>query len=390
MPAATPQGYATVAAEQADAAMLRPEVLGFEPYSPGLSIDAIKERYNLHRVVKLASNENPLGVSPVVQKTIKAKAALAFRYPQAGNPRLVAALAQRHGVDPSTIVVSNGSDELIDLLVRVRAAPGRDNVVTFSPGFSMYKLQTRFCGVEFRPVPRGERLDFPWDALLAAVDANTALVFVTSPDNPTGFTPPAADLAALRERLPARCLLVIDEAYMEFAQPVERYSLLPVWAPAGARLQNLVFLRTFSKLYGLAGLRLGYGIMPAWLADYLWRVRLPFSVNILAEEAGLAALADDIFYKATLEVTHAGRDYLARELAALGCAVAPSQANFLLFRLPLGASCDAAGAFLKLLEQGVIIRHLKSFGLPDCLRVSVGAEYENRIFIDALRVALGV
>lgn len=370
------------------AAMLRPEVLAFEQYSPGLSIDAIKERYHLHQVVKLASNENPLGVSPVVQKVIKRKADLAFRYPQSGNPRLVSALAALHGVNPGCIVVGNGSDEIIDLLVRMRCEPGKHNVVTFRPGFSIYSLQTRFCGAEFREVPRGQALNFPWDALLAAVDENTGLVFITTPDNPTGFTPPVEDLLALCERLPASCLLVIDEAYMDFARPQKRYSLLPHWTPAGAGFQNVVFLRTFSKLYGLAGLRLGYGIMPAWLADYMWRVRLPFSVNILAEEAGLAALADDIFRRASLEVTHAGCDYLTRELQALCCQVNPTQANFLLFRLPLEAKIDAHGAFVKLLEQGVIIRHLKSFGLPNCLRVSVGAEHENKTFVAALRTAL--
>jgi histidinol-phosphate aminotransferase len=368
--------------------MLRPEVLGFEQYSAGLSIDAIKERYHLHQVVKLASNENPLGVSPVVQKVIKHKADLAFRYPQSGNPRLVAALAARHGVSPQCVVPGNGSDEIIDLLVRMRCTPGKDNVVAFRPGFSMYGLQSRFCGAEFREVERGAELDFPWEALLGAVDENTGILFVTTPDNPTGFTPPADELLALRKRLPETCLLVIDEAYMDFARPQERYSLLPSWAPEGDALRNVVFLRTFSKLYGLAGLRLGYGIMPPWLADYMWRVRLPFSVNILAEEAGLAALEDDIFRQATLDVTHAGMDYLMRELKALGCAVNPSQANFLLFRLPGNAKADAHGAFVKLLEKGVIIRHLKSFGLPNCLRVSIGAEQENKLFIEALRGAL--
>lgn len=378
----------SVSDQEMASAMLRPEVLAFEQYSAGLSIDAIKERYHLHQVVKLASNENPLGVSPVVQKVIKHKADLAFRYPQSGNPRLVAALAARHGVSPNCIVPGNGSDEIIDLLIRMRCTPGKNNVVAFRPGFSMYGLQTRFCGAEFREAERGAALDFPWKALLDAVDENTGIVFVTTPDNPTGFTPLVEELSALHERLPSQCLLVIDEAYMDFARPQGRYSLLPLWAPEGEKLRNVVFLRTFSKLFGLAGLRLGYGIMPAWLADYMWRVRLPFSVNILAEEAGLAALEDEIFYKATLDVTHAGMDYLTRELKALGCSVNPSQANFLLFRLPTDANIDAHGVFVKLLEKGVIVRHLKSFGLPNCLRVSIGAEQENKLFIEALRKAL--
>lgn len=365
------------------AASLRPEVLDFEPYTAGRSIEEIQERYGLSQVIKMASNENPLGTSPLVQKRLRDKAATAFRYPQSGNPRLVRALGEHLGVDPACIVPGNGSDEIIDLLVRVRAVPGRDNVAAFRPCFSMYSLQARFHGVEFRQADLNADFTFPWDDLLALVDARTALVFVTTPDNPSGHAPPASELLALRRRLPGDCLLVLDEAYMDFALPQEDYSLLPRLHELG----STVILRTFSKLYGLAGLRLGYGVMPAWLADYLWRVRLPFSVNILAEEAGMAALADGDFVRATLDTVLRGREYLERELTALGCAVQPSQANFLLFSLPPGAP-EAATVFESLLARGVIIRPLASYGLPRHLRVSVGSDRENRTLVRQLAAVL--
>ncbi len=365
-----------------------PQIPDFEPYSPGLNIDQIRERFGLHDVIKLASNENPLGVSPVVQKAIERFAPMAFRYAQAGTPRLSKAIAAHLGVDPAQVVAGNGSDEIIDLLVRIKARPGIDNIIAFRPCFSMYEVQSRLCGVEFRQADLNPDFSFPFDALLALADEHTAICFVTTPDNPSGFAPPVAALAdlarALRDRTGGGCLLVVDEAYMDFAEPQAAYSLL-------ARLDefpNLVILRTFSKMYGLAGLRLGYGIMPLWLADYMLRVKLPFSVNILAEEAGLAALGDEPFIQATMDAVRSGRKELAQGLAALGCDVRPSQANFLLFDLPRSAKMDAHGFFEALLERGIIIRPLAGYGLPSSLRVTVGDKAENRAFLKAARESL--
>ena len=363
-----------------------PQIPDFEPYSPGLNIDQIRERFGLHDVIKLASNENPLGVSPVVQKAIERFANWAFRYAQAGTPRLSKAIAEHLGVSPARVVAGNGSDEIIDLLVRIKARPGMDNIIAFRPCFSMYEVQSRLCGVEFRQADLNPDFSFPFDRLLALADENTALCFVTTPDNPSGYAPPVAALADLAEALPPACLLVVDEAYMDFAEPQADYSLL-------ARLDefpNLVVLRTFSKMYGMAGLRLGYGVMPPWLADYMLRVKLPFSVNILAEEAGLAALGDEVFVQATLDAVRSGRAELTRELTALGCEVRPSQANFLLFDLPASAGMDAKGFFEALLERGIIIRPLSGgYGLPSSLRVTVGDGSENRAFLRAAREILG-
>jgi histidinol-phosphate aminotransferase len=362
---------------------LRPEIQDFSPYAPGLSICEIREKYGLQRVIKLASNENPLGVSPMVQKALQDHAAGVFRYPRSGSPELRTALAAHLGVPEEWIVAGNGSDEIIDLLIRVAARPGCDHILIFDPSFSMYRLLAKLSGVEIRTVPLGEDFHFPWDRLLHAVTGETALVFVTTPDNPTGYAPPVQELEILARQLPSRTLLVVDEAYMDFAAPMDHYSLL-------SRLRdfpNVVVLRTFSKLYGLAGLRLGYGVMPPWLADALIRVKPPFSVNILAEIAGLAALRDVHFVQASLDCVQVGRAWLATELARLGCRVFPSQANFLLFKPDHGAM-SALDVFQKLLEQGVITRPLKSYGMEEYLRVTVGTEEENRIFVRELEAVL--
>lgn len=362
---------------------IRPEVLAFDPYSPGLSIDEVRQRFALDTVVKMASNENPLGVSPVVRKVIAGHAAFAFRYVQAGNPRLASAIAGYHGVPVERVVPGNGSDEVIDLLVRVCPTPGVHNVVACKPSFSMYRIQSRLCGVEFRAVPLKADFSFDWQGLLKAVDERTAIVFITTPDNPSGWCPPASEVERFAKSLPGSCLLVIDEAYMDFCAD-EGFSLL-------GRIDefpNLAVLRTFSKSFGLAGVRLGYGILPVPLADALRSVHMPFSVNILAEAAGVAALEDKVFYEATILAVREGREELARGLAALGCRVFPSQANFLMFALPDARAGNARAVFEALLSRGVIIRPLAGYGLPDLLRVSVGSGEENRLFLAMMQEVL--
>lgn len=374
------------------ACKVREAVQGFEPYSPGRSIDEIRELYGLEKVIKLASNENPLGASPLVQKAIQRAAAGVFRYTQSGTPRLAAAIAAHHGVSPACVVTGNGSDEVIDLLIRCKAEPGVHNVVTFDPCFSLYPLQSRLCGVELRQAPLNDDFTFNWPAMLALVDEKTALVFVTTPDNPSGYTPPVAEIAAVAKKLPQGALLVIDEAYMDFAAAskgkdnarISEFSLLP----SIAEYNNIAVLRTFSKSWGMAGLRLGYGIMPAELADYLCRVRPPFSVNILAEAAGIAALQDSAFRQATLLAVEEGREYLSKELAAMGCKVYPSRSNFIMFGLPQNVSLSPDELFDALLRRGIIIRQLKSYKLPHLLRISVGSMDENRTLVKEMREIL--
>ncbi len=365
----------------ATATGVRQEISALKAYVPGLSIDEIREKYGCEKIVKMASNENALGASPLVQERLAKAAGMVFRYPQGGNPRLVAALAKKHGVDGKCIVMGNGSDEIIDLLMRVRCVPGQHNIVCFQPCFGMYSVQAHICGVELRQTPLNEDFSLPFERLLALVDAQTRLVFITAPDNPSGYCPEAAQVLALAEKLPPQCLLVVDEAYMDFTDE-EKYSLL-----AQGKLQdNIAFLRTFSKSYGLAGIRLGYGIMPPALAEYLWRARMPFSVNILAEEAGLAALEDTVFYEKSLAVVKEGRKQLSVGLEALGCHVWPSHANFIMFAPPSGK--DVPTLFEALLHKGFIIRALKSYDLPHLFRISVGTAQENAAFLQVFAQVL--
>ena len=355
---------------------VRPEILDFAPYVPGLTIEEIQRRYGLTTVIKLASNENPLGASPLVRKAIERNAARAFRYPENHAPRLTEALAENLGLPAECIIVGNGSDEIIDMLFRMKGIPGQSNVVCYEHSFAMYRMCAKLCGLEYREVPRGENLALPLDAMAEAADENTAMVIVTSPDNPSGLAAGVEDLSVLAGVLPKDCLLVVDEAYIEFAWPPESYS--PV--QAFDRFENLVCLRTFSKAYGLAGMRLGYGILPPKLAALMKNARIPFTVNLLAEEAGLAALADETFFNETLSVVMRGRDYFTKELTRLGCKVWPSQSNFVMFE----PTRPAAEVFQTLLERGIIVRPLKSFGLGKCIRVNVGTDSENEIFIEAM------
>ncbi len=359
---------------------IRDVLLDFTPYSPGLSIDEIQEMYNLGKVIKLASNENPLGTSPLVQKAICKKAGYAFRYTQSGNPRLLRALSKYLGVDEGEIVLGNGSDEVIDLLIRSCPTPGKHSVVAHRPAFSLYELQSKFVGVDYRTTPLNDDFSFNWEGLRALVDKNTALVFLTTPDNPSGYCPPVEEIKAFAKSLPSTCLLVIDEAYMDFSQDMALHSLFferEEWP-------NLVILRTFSKSFGLAGLRLGFGIMPKHLTQLLCSVRPPFSVNILAEEAGIAALEDTAFRQQTMQTVAEGRKFLSVELPKLACKVYPSQSNFIMFKLPATCQKTVAEVFEALLSRGMIIRPLKSYGLLDYFRVTVGTMEENKMFINLL------
>ncbi len=355
---------------------VRPEILDFKPYVPGLNVEQIQERYGLSQVIKLASNENPLGTSPVVQKILGAKASSVFRYPLNHSPELVGGLARSLGIPEENIVAGNGSDEIIDMLFRVLATPGRDNVVCYQSAFSMYRMCAKLCSVKYREVSRGDGFSLPLQAMAEAADENTAMVIVTSPDNPTGLAVTIEELKELAAALPQGTLLVVDGAYLEFALPAAKYDITSLVSG----LENVVVLRTFSKAYGLAGMRLGYGIMPSWLADYVRRARIPFTVNLLAEAAGLAALSDKVFLAETLRTVFEGRDFLQGELSGLGCEVLDSQANFLMFRPVV----DASLVYESLLERGIIVRPLKSFGLAEWIRVNVGTAKENQAFVQAL------
>ena len=360
---------------------IRTEVKGFSPYTAGKSIEEVKEAYGLNSIIKLGSNENPLGTSPLVQKAIALHADAVFRYGQVGTPVLTHAIADHFHIPADSIVIGNGSDEVIDMLIRVKATPTRNNIVAFDPCFSMYKVASALCGVTFRQAPLKEDFTFDWGGLLALVDDQTSIVFITTPDNPSGYAPDVEEIIALHAKLPKECLLVVDEAYMDFAENLEKYSMLPRFM----QYENVCVLRTFSKCYGLAGLRLGFGAMHPSLAEYVQRIRPPFNVNVLAEQAGIAALKDTVFMQETLRVTREGRAYLTEELEALGFMVYPSFANFIMVKAPVD------GSYLneELLKRGFIIRPLvKGYNLPKHLRITIGTARENTLLIAAIKEIL--
>lgn len=362
-------------------------IKSFKPYEAGLSIDEIKEKYGLSHVIKMASNENPFGCSKLVTDKIRQEAVNAFRYPQSGNPRLIRALFEYYHkkypfLTEKQIFAGNGSDEIIDLLFRTLTIPGKHNAVMFNPCFGLYSTQAKVQNCEMRSTPLREDFSFDFNALRSLVDENTALCFVTSPDNPSGRLADKAELLAFARSLPKSCLLVVDEAYIEFAGSEEDCSMLGELAD----LSNLAVMRTFSKVYGLAGMRLGYIFLPENVADYMWRIRLPFSVNILAQEAGICALADEEFKQMTVSHTVKERKRLSLELERLGFAVYPSWSNFIMFE-PKGLT--AKELCQKLLEKGIIVRALSSYGLGHLVRVSVGTAEENDEFLSALRELFG-
>jgi len=359
--------------------LLVPEHIRSIPlYVPGKPIEELERERGIRHSIKLASNENPLGPSPKALHALRHALAGVHRYPDSAAHELVHKLAARHRLEAGQIVLGNGSDEIISMLARAFLQPG-DEAIMPQPSFQMYEIETLAAAARPVMVPLRElRTDL--DAMAARVTGRTRIVFVNTPHNPTGSHVTRAELEAFMARLPEGVLLVLDEAYIEFVRdPSGPDSLDYV---RNGRL--LVGLRTFSKAYGLAGLRIGYGVMPAAVAEVLNRVRSPFNVNLPAQTAAGAALDDDGFLQETLRVVHTGVDYLQAALDDLGLAHRPTQANFLMVRVP----GEGRLFFEALLDRGVIVRPLASYGLPEWIRVSVGRPEENRRFIEALRQVL--
>jgi histidinol-phosphate aminotransferase len=351
----------------------RPGILEIEPYVGGRS--AIE---GSARVIKLSANESALGPSPQAIAALQAAAASSHRYPDGGAEALRAAIGQRFQLDPARIVCGAGSDELIQLLMRAYAGPG-DEVIYSAHGFLMYKLSA--LGVGAVPVAAPERaLRADVDALLGCLNSRTRLLFLANPNNPTGSYLTAEELARLHAGLPADVLLVIDAAYAEYARSND-YS-------AGIELvdraENVVVTRTFSKLFGLAALRLGWLYGPDAVVDVLHRLRGPFNVGTPAQVAGIAALEDLDHQERSRAHNERWLPWLAGALAEVGLTVHPSLANFALIEFePEGPrSARAASAWLE--QDGIIARPMAAYGLPHCLRLSVGLEAENRAVVESL------
>ncbi len=344
-------------------------------YVAGLSIDEIRKRYGLKNIIKLASNENPYGTSPIVQDIIKKYSSYVFRYPRSDYPELTQQIAEYLNIDEKKIVVGNGSDELIDLIIKLNLQK-EGNILFFSPGFSIYELQAKIYGVNVKKVPLNKDFSFSLEKMVNYIDRKTILIFLNTPYNPSGYAVTKKELISFLNKIPQNIFVVIDEAYIDFVDKIEEYSLLDQLDI----YNNVVILRTFSKAYGLAGLRLGYGIMNFELAELLKKARLPFSVNILAEKAGIAVLKDREFYELTVKTVKTQRSFLSESLKKYGCTVLPSHANFIMFKPPLNGDY----VYEELLKRGIIIRSLKSYNIFDWLRVSIGTSKENKIFLKNL------
>ncbi len=357
-----------------------PHITQLTPYQAGKPLEELERELGLTDAIKLASNENPLGPSPKALAAVQGNLSSLHRYPDSHAYYLKEDLAAYLGVSPHQLIFGNGSDEILDLLVRA-LVPAGGEVLSTTHTFLMYGLITKAIGGVFRPVPL-KKLRVDLKAVAQAVTAQTRLVILNNPNNPTGTVFHREAWEEFLAALPANVTVVLDEAYLDFADDPR----VPSGLDYLAEDRLLVGLRTFSKVYGLAGLRIGYGYGPSPLIDCLNRLRMPFNVNRLAQAAARAALTDTDFLARTLELILNGKAEICRELERLGLEYVPSQANFILIRVPK----PGQEVFQAMLRLGVIIRAMDAYGLPDYIRVNVGLPQENRRFIKALQQVLGM
>ena len=354
--------------------VMRKCVEKLKPYPPGKPIEELERELGIYGSIKLASNENTLGPSPQAMRAVSENLKNIHRYPDGNAYRLREKLADKFGLPMSRIMVGNGADELIELVAQTFLSPGEEVIIP-EHAFLLYETFALSFDGKVVIVPLSE-FSVDLQAMINAVTSHTKIVFINNPQNPIGKAITRDELSRFLNDLPSDVIVVLDEAYIEFATDPDVGSGLGFLDS----YPLLVVLRTFSKIYGLAGLRLGYGFASEMITDALNRVRQPFSVNSLAQVAALAALDDDEFVKKTLTLTKEGLAYLYGELDRLGLTYIPTQANFLLIKTPLGAR----ETYERMLKQGVIIRPMDSYGLEDCIRINVGLPEENSRFINAL------
>lgn len=351
------------------------------PYVPGKPIEEVQRELGISDIVKLASNENALGPAPKAVAAMRELATRMHVYPDAGSTALRAALSERLGVSPSSLVFGNGSDDLIHLLGITFLRPG-DEVIQAWPSFVRYEAAAILNEAPCHRVPLAADGGYDVDAMSALVGPSTRLVFFSNPNNPTGAIIRQAELERFLGSVPQRCMVVLDEAYYEYAAGAPGY-------PNGAELaradRNVVVLRTFSKAYGLAGLRIGYGIMRPQIARWLEQTREPFNVNAMAQAVAAAALEDAEHVTRTVAMNEAGKRAFYAAFSALGMPYTPSYGNFVW--VDVGSDCKAV--FQALLCRGVITRTGDVFDAPTHLRVTIGTEGENARFLSALNEVLG-
>jgi histidinol-phosphate aminotransferase len=356
-----------------------PGVRGLTPYRPGKPVSELERELGITSSVKLASNENPLGPSPRALAAAQAALAEMARYPDGNGFALKQALATRLGVAIDQITLGNGSNDVLDLVARAFATP-RDEVVFSQYAFAVYPIATRAVGARAVVTPARD-WGHDLEAMRAAVGPRTRVVFIANPNNPTGTWNDADSLAAFLDAMPGHVIVVVDQAYQEYVDEPGYPDCIP-WV---ARYPNLVVTRTFSKAYALAGLRVGYAVSQPELADLLNRVRHPFNVNNVALAAAQAALDDDEHLARGVALNRTGLAELTAALARMGLACVPSVGNF----ISVHVGGPAAPVYDALLREGVIVRPVDNYGMPEHLRVTVGLQAENRRFLTALEQVLG-
>lgn len=351
------------------------------PYLPGKPTAELARELGLEEsgIVKLASNENPLGVSPKAALAMRAVLDGLARYPDGNGFELKQALSRRFAVGMDSIVLGNGSNDVLELAARSFLTPGLSAVYS-QHAFAVYPLAVQAMGAQGIAVPAREfGHDLP--AMARALRPDTRLMFIANPNNPTGTFIDGATLETFIAQLPPQVLVVLDEAYNEYLEPQHRYDSIG-WLK---KYPNLMITRTFSKVYGLAGLRVGYALAAPGVADLMNRVRQPFNVNSLSLAAAAAGLDDEVFVRDSYELNRRGMRQIVAGLQQLSLNYIPSYGNFITFKVP-----GAAAVFQKLLKAGVIVRPIANYGMPDHLRVSIGLESENARFLEVLQQALTV
>jgi histidinol-phosphate aminotransferase len=355
--------------------LVPPHILALRPYEPGLSAEEVKAWFGVDRAVKLASNENPLGVSPLAIENARRALADMFRYPD-GGLALRRKLADRFNLKIENVIAGAGSEGIMANIVRTFLCD-EDQVLTTEAAFSGFQVLARSRGVAYRTVPYR---DWHYDlaAMSDAITDRTKLIYLANPNNPTGTFFTRQEFESFHRSVPERVLIILDEAYFEFAMREPSYPDSMQY-----RFDNVITLRTFSKIYGLAGARVGYGFAHQDLISVLLKIKLPFEPSGIGEAAVLGALEDREFMEKSIENSTRGLEFLTKAFEALGFTVVPSAANFIM--VVLDTEDLAKQLFERLLRQGVIVRPLKATGLPNCIRVSAGTKDENEICAEALQ-----
>lgn len=354
-------------------------ILSLTPYKAGKPIEELEREYGITGSIKLASNENPLGPSPMAVEAMRNALANLHRYPDSSGYYLINKLADKLGVPAAQIVLGNGSDDVIGMLARVFLKAGDEAIMT-APSFLMYEIFVRSVGAEPVFVPLKE-LSVDLSAIRDAVCEKTRIIFITNPNNPTGSYVTQEAFESFLSQIPPQVVVVLDEAYIEFARD-------PACLDGMSLIRNdraLAVMRTFSKAYGLAGIRIGYGVMPSEIAALLNRVRQPFNTNSLALAGAVAAIDDNDFLNKIKTLVHNELTFLQESLEKMGVICFPTQANFFL----IDVKQNADRVFDALLKEGVIVRSMISYGYPEYIRINVGTHAENVRFLTALEKVIG-